>query len=1057
MGREERKVVTILFTDLVGFTSRAEELDPEDVRALLSPYYARLREQIEQRGGTVEKFIGDAVMAVFGAPVAHEDDPVRAVLTAIAIRDGSPDIEIRTAVNTGEALVALEADVSAGEGFVSGDVVNTAARLQSAAPVNGILVGDATHRATRHVIDYRDAEPVEAKGKSRPIPVWEVVAARPRYGTDVEETHLSVLVGRDRELAVLTDAFARSRGEETAQLVTLVGVPGIGKSRLVAELFSVLDADPNVYWWRQGRSLPYGESRSVWALGEIVKAQAGILESDDARTAEQKLAAMVDELLPDEEERRWVASHLRTLAGVAGVLDESADRRVEAFAAWRRFFEALAEQRPLVVVFEDLHWADDTLLDFVDHLAEWVSGVPMLVVCTARPELLDRRPGWGGGKRNATTLSIGALSDDETALLLHRLIDQSVLDADTQQVVLRRAQGNPLYAGEYARMLADHGGGDLPLPETVQGLIAARIDALTAEEKALVQDASVLGKVFWPSALESAGEAALHALERKEFIRRDRRSAVGGETQYAFLHLLVRDVAYGQIPRARRMDKHRAAADWIASLSPDRSDDRAEMLAHHYREALALAEAAGVDTAGLRAPALSALVEASERAAALSSWATARDLAAEALVLTEDGDPRRPELHLRLARAKAYAFGEWDFALAEAARDWYVARSEIAQAAESEAFLSWMHWWRADGTKAREHAQLALDLAADLPTSLSKARAYAQAARLHGIGGDPRHAIALADETLAMALELGRDDIQSSALNSRGIAKGKVDDMTCLDDLERSIVLADRSNSPHEISTSRNNYGSVLSGLGRVAEADAIWEENVGASLQHGYPAGAQWSEMALIVHRIPAGDVDRLVEMLEDMHPRVTPGTQPENALQVVRSWVLATRGDTDGAIRLLKKARAFALQIRDAQAVAPVLAAQAFAFFVAGRHDEADAAIDEFLTTPAHLGMLGSTSDLLLTLIERGRIDEWVAAIGDSFPESEWVKAGMAAAAGEMVRAAEIYHAMGAHFLEAWARLIAAERGDLSQLEPARAFFAAQGAAPFVRRCETTLSASA
>ncbi|HEX5246066.1 MAG TPA: AAA family ATPase [Gaiellaceae bacterium] len=1043
MSREERKVVTVLFTDLVGFTSRAEELDPEDVRAMLTPYYARLREQIEQRGGTVEKFIGDAVMAVFGAPVAHEDDPVRAVLTAIAIRDGSPDLEIRTAVNTGEALVALEADVSAGEALVSGDVVNTAARLQSAAPVNGILVGEATYRATHHVIDYADAPAVEAKGKAKPVPVWEVVAAHSRFGTDVEQTHRTALVGRERELFLLTDAFQRSKTEETAQLVTLVGVPGIGKSRLVAELFSVLDADPDVYWWRQGRSLPYGESRSVWALGEIVKAQAGILESDDAETAQEKLAAICSD--------EWVLSHLRPLAGVAGEIDESRDRRVEAFSAWRRFFETLAEERPLVLVFEDLHWADDTLLDFVDHLAEWVSGVPMLLVATARPELLDRRPDWGGGKRNATTLSIGALSNDETAKLL------PVMPASTQQLVLERADGNPLYAAEYARMLADHPGEDLPLPETVQGVIAARIDALAAEEKALVQDASVLGKVFWPSALESANEAALHALERKEFIRRDRRSSVGGETQYAFLHLLVRDVAYGQIPRARRMEKHRAAAGWIASLSPDRSEDRAEMLAHHYREALTLAEAAGVDPTPLRAPALAALVEASERAAALSSWAAARDLAAEALVLAEEGDRRRAELQLRLARAKAYGFGEWDFELAEAARDWYVAEGQTAQAAESEAFLSWMHWWRADGTKAREHAQRALDLAANLPTSLSKARAYAQAARLHGIGGDPPYAIALADETLAMALELGREDIQSSALNSRGIAKGKVADTTCLDDLERSIELADRSNSPHEISTSRNNYGSLLSGLGRVAEADAIWEENVGASLRQGYPAGALWSEMALIVHRIPAGELARLLEMVDDMEPRVTPGTQPQNALQVVRSWVLAARGDTDGAIRILEKAHAFALQIRDAQAIAPVLSTKGFAFFLAGRHDEADAAMDEFFTTHANLGMLGSTSDLLLVLVERARIDQWVAAIGDSFPESHWVKAGMAAAAGDLVGAAEIYRGMGASFLEAWARLIAADRGDLSQLEPARAFFAGVGATPFVRRCETILSASA
>jgi class 3 adenylate cyclase len=489
-GREERKVVTILFTDLVGSTAMAEGRDPEDVRAILTPYYARLREQIEQRGGTVEKFIGDAVMAVFGAPVAHEDDPIRAVLAGLAIRDSiGEDLQIRTAVHTGEALVALDANPALGEAFVSGDVVNTAARLQSAAPVNGILVGESTWRATRHVIDYRDAEPVEAKGKSQPVPVWEAVAAHSRLGTDVEQVHTTELVGRERELFLLEDALARCRSEETAQLVTLVGVPGIGKSRLVAELMSRLDDAPELYWWRQGRSLPYGESRSVWALGEIVKAQAGIFETDDVETVHGKLDAMLGELLADVEERRWVAANLHTLAGLAGTGDESSDRRTEAFAAWRRLFEALAEQRPLVLVFEDLHWADDTLLDFVDHLAEWVSGVPVLLVATARPELLDRRPGWGGGKRNATTLSISPLSETETARLLANVLDRAVLDAETQQAVLRRAEGNPLYAAEYARMLADHEGDDLPLPETVQGLIAARIDGLPAPEKSLLQDA----------------------------------------------------------------------------------------------------------------------------------------------------------------------------------------------------------------------------------------------------------------------------------------------------------------------------------------------------------------------------------------------------------------------------------------------------------------------------------------------------------------------------------------------------------------------------------------
>jgi class 3 adenylate cyclase len=411
-AREERKVVSVLFADLVGFTSRAERLDPEDVRATLTPYFARVREVIEVYGGTVEKFIGDAVMALFGAPVAHEDDPERAVRAALAVRDAVRDLneseatlelQLRLAVTTGEALISLGARPSEGEGMASGDVVNTASRLQTAAPVNGILVGETTYRATRHAIEYREAPPVEAKGKAEPVPVWEALSARARFGVDVDEGPRSALVGREREVEFLVDALARSRREASSQLVTLVGVPGIGKSRLVVELFQVVGRDPDLIWWRQGRSLPYGESMSYWALGEITKAQAGILETDSTDEAAAKLRSMVEDLVPDQSEHDWVERHLRPLVGLSVSSGSGGDRRSEAFSAWRRLLEALAEIRPLILVFEDLHWADDGLLDFVDYLAEWATGVPLLIVCTARPEMLDRRPGWGGGKRNTST------------------------------------------------------------------------------------------------------------------------------------------------------------------------------------------------------------------------------------------------------------------------------------------------------------------------------------------------------------------------------------------------------------------------------------------------------------------------------------------------------------------------------------------------------------------------------------------------------------------------------------------------------------------------------
>src|SRR5215210_6873895 len=517
--RRERKVVTVLFADLVGFTARAETLDPEDVEAILRPYHDRLRLELEQHGGTVEKFIGDAVMSLFGAPVAHEDDPERAVRAALAIRAAALEegFEVRVAVNTGEALVSLDADPRAGDAMAAGDVVNTTARLQSAAPVNGILVGEATRRATRDVIDYRKAERVAAKGKAELVPAWIAIDARSPFGVDVRQHGSAALVGRERELQLLLATFERVCEERSTQLVTLVGVPGIGKSRLLWELFQELDGRPDVTRWRQGRSLPYG-GLSFWALAEIVKAHAGILEDDDAEATAAKLAEVVADVVAADE-RAWVESHLRTLVGLEA---EQPRDRAEAFTAWRRLLEGIAERDPLVLVFEDLHWADDALLDLIEHLVDWAAGVPILVVCTARPELLERRAHWGGGKLNALTLALSPLDDTETATLLAAALQRSVLPAETQAALLERAGGNPLYAEQFARLYRETGG-VAELPEGVQGIVAARLDALSRAEKALLQNASVHGKVFWAGAVatmdgaDGDAGALLHALQRKEF------------------------------------------------------------------------------------------------------------------------------------------------------------------------------------------------------------------------------------------------------------------------------------------------------------------------------------------------------------------------------------------------------------------------------------------------------------------------------------------------------------------------------------------------------------
>ncbi len=565
--------MSVLFADVVGFTARAERMDPEDVRRFLQPLHARLRAELERRGGTVEKFIGDAVMAVFGAPVVHEDDPERAVRAALAILEAlaeDGEVEVRIGITTGEALIALETRPEAGEGIASGDVVNTASRLQSAAPVGAILVDDTTYRASERAIEFAEAEPVLAKGKAEPIRVWQALRARTALGW--ERSGAAPLVGRSQELSLLRSTLARVLAEREPQLVTLVGVPGIGKSRLMAELASQEPAEQ--VRQLQGHSLPYGEGVTFWALGEMVKGHCAILESDTPEQARQKLSAAVAEVLGDEGDS--VERHLRPLAGLEAEDIGAGDRRSEAFAAWRRFIEALAEQQPLVLAFEDLHWADDDLLDFVDHLLDWAEGVPLLVLASARPELLTRRSGWGGGKVNSSTILLSPLSRSETQTLLEALDASSLLDPAAERKLLDRAGGNPLYAEEFVRMLIERGD-DATLPESIQGIVAARLDSLPPEEKELLQRAAVIGRVFWLGALgdeRQSLEHTLHALTRKEFVRRQRQGSMAAEPEYAFSHALVRDVAYEQIPRSRRSEQPRGGGRLDRVARPHRGPRR---------------------------------------------------------------------------------------------------------------------------------------------------------------------------------------------------------------------------------------------------------------------------------------------------------------------------------------------------------------------------------------------------------------------------------------------------------------------------------------------------
>ena len=1070
--REERKVVTVLFADLVGFTSRAERLDPEDVRALLGAYHARVRSELERFGGTVEKFVGDAVMALFGAPVAHEDDPQRAVRAALAIREWAAeedDLQVRIGVTTGEALVALGARPAAGEGMASGDVVNTAARLQSAAPANGILVDESTYRATERVIEYRAAEDVLAKGKTEPVAVWEAL----RAGARVRVEHLggAPLVGREQELTLLRQTLARVKEEREPQLVTLVGVPGIGKSRLVYELFQIVEADRELILWRQGRSLSYGEGVSFWALSEIVKAQAGVLDTDGAEQTEEKLRAAVATLVSDAAEVQWLERHLRPLVGLEAGDGFRSDRRAEAFAAWRRFLEALADQRPLVLVFEDLHFADDGLLDFVDHLVEWAGGVPLLVVGTARPELLSRRAGWGGGKANALTLSLSPLSDDETARLVHSLLDRPVLAAELQQAVLERAGGNPLYAEEFVRMADERGDRELPLPETVQGLIAARIDALPVEEKTLLQNAAVLGKVFWLGAAAAlarverwALEEGLHALERKEFLRRERRSSVAGEPEYTFRHLLVRDVAYGQIPRALRAEKHRLAARWLESLA--RPEDHAEMLAHHYLAALELARAVGQPAAETAAGARVALREAGDRAYALNAFAVAGRFYEQALELWPAGDHDCSELQFRFARALFMANDTRRQQALDEAREVLLADGRSERAAEADTLLADFWWHRGSSDRLLEHLERARRLVAELPPSPAKAHVLAQVSRFRALAEETEEAIRVGEEALAMADALGLDELRGHALNNIGVAKVSMGDVDGMADVERSLEIALAAKSP-EAARAYNNLAAMAWMQGDARRARRLYEERRRVGEELGSPAHGAFARGMQIQLLFPEGKWHEALPQADDFVAACEAGEPHlvEADIRRERAKARLARADGNGALEDVRQAVALARQTKDPQTVLPALAAAVRVYAELGQTEEARQLAQEVLAAARgsrHEWALIDLAWVAHALGVAGALRQWIEHVR---APTRWGAAMRALLDGDFAAAADLFYEIGYLDEEAHARLRAAEQlfhaGRRSEadahLEKALAFYRSVGATRCLREAEALLAATA
>ncbi len=981
---EERKVVTVLFCDLVGFTARAEQADPEDVRQILDRYQARLRREIERFDGNVEKFIGDAVMAVFGAPVAHEDDAERGVRAALRILDAVAelneaqpglDLAVRIGVNTGQAVVAIAGASAQGHGMVTGDIVNTASRLQGVAPEGGIVVGAATYRATHGQIEYHELEPVALKGKAEPQPLWRALSARSRYGVDVDQRASTPFLGRSAELGLLRAALDRAVSESAVQLVTVTGEPGAGKSRLLWEFHTGLDDDPGiVVSWRQGRCLPYGEGITYWALGEMVKGQAGILESDGPDVAAAKLTIAVAAVLDDRSQAEWLETRLASLVGVPA---EPAERS-ESFAAWRAFLEAIAGRGPLVLVFEDLHWADDALVAFVDHLVDWATEVPILVVCTARPELYERHAGWAGGKRNATNLALSRLSDEDTVRLVFALLAQVALPAEIQQALIERAGGNPLFAEEYVRMLLDReilirrgrtismaADAAIPLPETIQASIAARLDTLPAARKALLQNAAVIGKVFWSGALasmEGISEAAvndgLHDLSRRELVRRSRTSSVAGQAEYTFWHALVRDVAYSQIPRAARVDKHEAAAIWMRATAGERASDVAELLAYHYEQALSLASSAGLDDAVVRLHprALEALSLAGDRAMALDSR-KAYQFYRRALELSSPGSAERGRLLIGAVNSGSGSFGgsggldptEAEAMLGEAVEAFRVAGESRAWG-RALTILSRHLWFRGVPEASRRTLTEAIAVLEAAPASRELAEAYAETAGRDLLSGHMVSGQGWSAKALTLADAVGARDVYARALQFRGTFRVVLDgDEGGLQDLRDALTLALETGELAVIEPGYDNLADFLTDMEGPEAGLAMYQEGIEFLRRRG--GAALWERGESTWPLYALGRWDEVIRVTDELleADRQAGTTQLTGLVAPEKARILTYRGRPDEAWALISPYLPRARDILDPQILVRSLVAAAAAALGCGDRAGTVALMHELMSMPS------------------------------------------------------------------------------------------------------------
>ncbi len=878
----ERRLVSVLFADLVGFTTLSEDRDAEDVRELLTRYFDTARQVIGRYGGIVEKFIGDAVMAVWGAPVAREDDAELAVRAAIDLLDAvaalGPGLRVRAGIVTGEAAVTLGAE---GQGLVAGDLVNTASRVQSVARPGTVLVGEATRRATDAAIAYEDAGEHELKGKAEPARLWRALRVVAGRGGEIRATGLEApFVGRAAELRLVKELFHATAEERRARLVSVIGIAGIGKSRLAWEFAKYVDGLVDLVGWHRGRCLAYGEGIAFWALAEMVRARAGIVEEEPAAAALTKLHDVVARFVPDLEERTWIEPRLQHLLGLT---ERVASDQQDLFSAWRRFFERIAEVSPIVLLFEDLHWADAGLLDFVEYLLDWSRNHPIFLLTLARPELMERRPTWGAGTRSFNSIFLEPLAPSARDELLQGLAPG--LPDEIRALIGERAEGVPLYAIETVRMLLDRGlltreNGQylvtgqidaLDVPETLHALIAARLDGLEPAERRLLENGAVLGKTFTPRALAAVSEldegavgSMLGSLVRKEILAVQADPLSPERGQYEFMHALVQKVAYDTLSRSERKARHlRVAAYLEAEWGPD-DPEIVEVVASHYLEAYRAAPDAP-DAPEIEALARDRLTRAGDRAASLAASEDAQRYFEQAADLSDDPLVEAELCERAGEMARAGGRIEEAGSLFERSIALFEGEGKARPAARVVARLADTLQTRGQPAAAIEHMERSLEDLMDGQRDADLAAIAAELARLQFFMGDVEQAFERIELALEIAEPLGRPDIVSQALITKGlILTRRPEEALAL--VQHGLVMALEHDVPPvalrayfnlmEIVLRRSRYDQALAladkGLALARRrGDRFWEWHIQAQMAEPLSETGRWDEALAIADEV--------------------------------------------------------------------------------------------------------------------------------------------------------------------------------------------------------------